>query len=384
MRRSLRSSLAVVAVSLAAVAGCDLLFGPPPVVDDDTGRPGRDDDDCDDDGDCNGGEFCDDGTCRDFATEGEGEEGEGEEGEGEPPPPPPPACNGAGCPTIVSLSINATVLGEFNSATVAAIVTDPDGVDDVIGGTLLDPQSGLVYGTFAAQGGGAYEIDVTWGLLNTARPIDFSSSTSRTLRARFFDQAGNDVFGDVDVDLACDDGGAACNAQCGRARCEGACVEDVFDTDDNCGSCGTVCSGGSTCERSGNGFRCVGGAGEGEGEPSPEYVGVRENGVVCGEDLCADSCCVDPFGGTPPTCGATCPLGGGSCDGPEDCNAGEECCFSTFSSACVPTGDCRSAGNREICVNSGDCAFDEVCCTDVLLLSFGVDAGACVVGDVCP
>jgi hypothetical protein len=59
---------------LLILPACDALFAPP--VEDAPTRPRRDDDECERDRDCDGGERCDDGEC---VAIGEGEgEGEGE------------------------------------------------------------------------------------------------------------------------------------------------------------------------------------------------------------------------------------------------------------------------------------------------------------------
>lgn len=373
MKRPLLAGLVV----LAAITGCDLLFAPPPPVDG-GGRPDRNrDDECNDDDDCDGGEFCDDdGDCQPIVAEGEGDPAEGE---GEPPPPPPPLCDGAGCPEILSLTSNRAILDERSSATISAVVTDPDGVADVIGGVLLDPVSGGTYGSFNATGSGTFDITVSWNSLSPARTIEFEGGVSRVVRARFFDQSGNETFDDVTLRLECSDSNVACNDQCGATRCNGTCLsEDQLDTVDNCGGCGIVCDASAVCENDGTGFACSGGTVVGE-----PYSGSREAGVVCGiAGTCPDACCVSDFSGAS-TCEATgtCLIAGADCDGPEDCGGGQECCFQSTTAACVDTGTCRANGGSEVCVNSGDCVFGEVCCPAGLVAFFGGDAGNCVVDD---
>lgn len=394
--------LRALALVLVIVPGCDLLnaLNPPPVTGEGGRRPGGGGggDDCEDDSDCDGGEFCDDGDCVEFGDEGEGD---GAEGEGEPPPPPPPTCDGAGCPEILSLTSNRSTLTEFDSATLSAVVTDPDGVSDVIGGVLLDPVSGDTYGNFASASAGAFQMSVSWNVLNPVSPINFTTSTTRTLRARFFDQAGNDVFGDVVVTLACDDDDSACDGQCGSERCNGSCLtgEDFF-SDDNCGGCGNACPVDGFCSSDFGGGSgspqcvCDGipcGASEGEGEPpvpNEPYSGTREDGVVCGAaGTCAEACCIDIFNSTS-TCGdfGTCSFGGADCDGPEDCTGSQECCFSGFATTCVDVGTCRDSSGQEVCVNNNDCAFGELCCTTSTVALFGGDAGVCAaaVDGACP
>lgn len=43
--------------------------------------------------------------------------------------------------------------------TFSVVLTDPDGIDDLIGGTLKDPDSGSSYGAFVTEAGeGAYAL----------------------------------------------------------------------------------------------------------------------------------------------------------------------------------------------------------------------------------
>jgi hypothetical protein len=372
-------------------AGCELLFAP--VDDDPPTRPRRTtSDECDRNSDCGGGERCDDGECVDIG-EGEGEGGEGE-GEGEQPPPLP-ACGAVGCPEILSFTSNRTTITNFNTAVISAVVTDPDGVADLLGGVLFDPSTNGTYGTFIATGAGTFSIDVDWDVLDPVRSIEFTSSATRILRGRFFDQGGLEAFADVTVTLRCDDNTErACDGQCGFERCNGTCQRSTsFSNDDNCGGCGVSCGNGF-CEFNDIGEpECFGGGGEGEGEGGNgvEYVGTPEDGVKCAAaGTCSEECCVDIFSQTTLcVAGGECFSGvGGSCDGPEDCDAASECCFSptSFNAACVPAGECREAGNSEICFNSGGCNGDELCCTSPSAALFGLDAGICqvAVDDQCP
>ena len=66
-----------------------------------------------------------------------------------------------------------------------------------------------------------------------------------------------------------------------------------------------------------------------------------------------------------------------ACDGPEDCDAGQECCFANFATACAAEPTCRASGN-EICVTTADCAEGETCCSSPELTQFGLDGGICL------
>ncbi len=128
------------------------------------------------------------------------------------------------------------------------------------------------------------------------------------------------------------------------------------------------------------------GEGEGEGEvQGTPYSGTAEDGVVCGDATCVDptaSCCVAIFGGQS-TCGAPGECAQGTveagCDGPEDCEAAQECCFAGTSTQCVAVDTCRDdPNNREICVTDADCLGTELCCSDEILATVGVDGGICL------
>jgi hypothetical protein len=369
------------------LTACELLLLGQPAAPIDGGGARPDRDECDDDDDCNGGEECDDGDCVNIANEGEGE------GEGEPEPEPLPVCSDVGCPEILSFSSNLSNLTEFETAVLSAVVTDPDGVADLIGGVLLDPVSDTTYATFSATGSGTFTIAVGWGSLNPVRPIDVDVSASRVVRARFFDQAGHESFADLTLTLRCSDDDVACDGQCGAERCGGACLsrEDLRNND-NCGSCGNQCEQNAFCEFDGveATCRCPSNNCGPPPEPTPgtRYTsGAPEDGVVCGDQTCETACCLALDQSVSCDVGdGTCFFPVASCDGPEDCLGSEECCVSGFQSVCQPTGQCRTDGNREVCVDDDDCAGSEICCTDNRALNFGLDGGVCAIPDAgqCP
>ena len=143
-------------------------------------------------------------------------------------------------PKILSLHTNISSMTSSDMLVISAVVTDPDGIDDVIGGNLETPDGIAAYGAFATDASeGAYSISLTWDSLNTVAPIDTDAggSESRTLRATFFDVEGNTVWRDVSVTLGC--GGAT------RAACSGTC-EDLTSMQ-SCGECGHTCSDGLEC-----------------------------------------------------------------------------------------------------------------------------------------
>ncbi len=236
-----------------------------------------------------------DGGAMDGAPDG------GDPGDG-PPPDVPPAQPGA--PRILSLQGDTDRLTEGEALTISAVVTDEDGVDDVIGGVLETPE-GRSLGAFEATGPGTFRVTVDWPALHRAAPIEFFGEQQRVLWGRFFDQAGLEGVGSLPLTLFCVGGGA----------CDGSCADLLGDTL-NCGGCGVVCpaigEGEATCVDGACGGACPGGA--------------RLCGAVCVDVAddpahCGDCGVVCPAieGGSPAcvggTCGGLCPGGGEACDG---------------------------------------------------------------------
>jgi hypothetical protein len=165
-------------------------------------------------------------------------------GAGDPDDPDPDGgstSSDPAAPRILALDANVGELHEVDSLVVTAVVTDPDGIDDLIGGTLLDPESGATYGAFATSAAeGAYSITLTWGEVDQVRGIDApSSGVSRSFRARFFDVAGHTVEDDVDVVLRCEN--------TDLSACGGDCV-DLLTSPHHCGACHMPVPEQSWCE----------------------------------------------------------------------------------------------------------------------------------------
>ncbi|MCB9594056.1 MAG: hypothetical protein H6719_15085 [Sandaracinaceae bacterium] len=152
-------------------------------------------------------------------------------------------CSGAGfcsggdpsAPRILSLTTNVTTLTPGSSLVITAVVTDPDGIADLIGGQLEAP-SGGTYGAFVSTGGeGSFSLTLSLADLDAVQAIAAPvGGVDRPLRARFFDSAGLEATRDLTVRLTCDEGGAAL---CGRY------CRDLQTDYDNCGACNDSCSG---------------------------------------------------------------------------------------------------------------------------------------------
>jgi hypothetical protein len=142
----------------------------------------------------------------------------------------------ASAPKILSIGTNVKTLHEGDQLIVTAVVTDPDGIDDLIGGKLTSADGGATYGSFATdQAEGAYSLTLQWSAINQADSINTGAgmSESRPFRATFFDAEGNTTYHDVAVALQCS---AASNA-----ACDGHCTDMSTPSLDHCGSCDHKC-----------------------------------------------------------------------------------------------------------------------------------------------
>ena len=151
----------------------------------------------------------------------------------------PPSPDG---PKLLSFDASVSRLTEGGQVTFTALVTDPQGIGDLIGGKL-DGAGDTTYGAFATSADeGAYQLTLTWPQLHQIAAIDFAFGQEdvRMFTAVFFDQAGHSASGSLSVALHCD----------GAAACDAVCVDTQNDPT-NCGNCGTQCG-----DASGTNFAC--------------------------------------------------------------------------------------------------------------------------------
>lgn len=238
-------------------------------------------------------------------------------GDGDPPDAGPrdagPAADAAPrSPRILSFGTNVTAITENEAVIFTAVVTDPDGIDDVIGGTLTAP-SGATYGAFATTDQeGAYSLELGWSAIDQVESLDFYSNTSRTFLATFFDAAGNTVTAEATITLYCD-------PQDHFGACEGACVD--YSLDDRCGACDVACdaSDNHTCELGGSVWACKDQCGNG----TIDLVESCDDGNTSAADGCAADCRTIEAGYKCETPGQSCSL---ACpDGVLDRDQGESC-----------------------------------------------------------
>jgi hypothetical protein len=219
-------------------------------------------------GTCGAGESCSSGTCQSDGPRG---------------------------PRIITFNTNALEITDDENVVFTAVVTDPDGIDDVIGGTLIDPATGRSYGSFAtAASEGAYSLTLTWADIQRVRPINFTTvDETRVFRASFFDVSGESATAEVELTLTCE----------GLGACDGVCTN--ITTSSNCGTCGTRCLTGGVCTAGVCG--CPAGYGGCDGActllSTTRDCGACDNTCVSGQ-TCEEGACECAPGRA--VCGSTC------------------------------------------------------------------------------
>ncbi len=141
--------------------------------------------------------------------------------------------SGPSAPRILVLSGNVAKVTPSTPLIVSAVVTDPDGIDDLIGGALFDA-SGASYGSFATSAAeGSYSLTLTFDAIAALAPIaevGGGATTSRTMIARFFDVGGAMAERSMTIELGCD--------ELADGICDGECVSWSWM---RCGGCDTWC-----------------------------------------------------------------------------------------------------------------------------------------------
>jgi len=130
----------------------------------------------------------------------------------------------------------------------SVIISHPNGVNDIVGGTLTDPGGGT-YGTFQSPTTpGSYTLQLSWAEINSVRAIEFPiGGGNRVFRATFFDIVGNTVEKDFTIKLAC--------SISRYSACDGRCL-DMQDDGQHCNSCGNACYFSDDCRDGKCGYYC--------------------------------------------------------------------------------------------------------------------------------
>ena len=142
-----------------------------------------------------------------------------------------------GGPSFLSFGSNVTTLKQGDAVIFSAVVTHPEGLDHIAGGTLTDASGAITYGAFGSgtQKGG-YQVELSWGAINQSDPINFVGSDQRAFVAQFFDTDGRRSTKSITLTLSCD----------GKPACDGVCTDVTGDVK-NCGACGSVCPSTQKC-----------------------------------------------------------------------------------------------------------------------------------------
>jgi len=194
-------------------------------------------------------------------------------------------------PTFLDFSVNTSVATDTDNLVFTALVTDPDGIDDLIGGSLKAP-GGASYGSFATSSAeGSYQITLTWNDLNTVSAIDIDGSPeSREFVAEFFDAAGNNSTRSVTIRLECAGGDdeATCDG-------DGRCISLLTATD--CLECGNNCTDTGGINVGSGSFTQRGQCEPSAGGCTASVVRAAQPGLTC-DAVCGDWDCADgSFGG---------------------------------------------------------------------------------------
>jgi len=210
---------------------------------------------------------------------------------------------------FLAFGTDVTSITVGQSVTISAVLTDPGGVTDVIGGDLVD-EYGSTYGAFATSGQmGAYQMMVTWAQINTAHSIEFAygATAQRTLTATFFDQAANSAQKQVTITLTCK----------GLAASGGACYDTMQDAQ-NCGMVGNAC---------GNGVQCFMGECAAFGACQGPITSCTAQCAAMGK-VCANKCGPQGAWGTSVYMSTLCQMawGGLTCDTSLDGYKSSQCC----------------------------------------------------------
>ncbi len=144
-----------------------------------------------------------------------------------------------GGPVVVDFGTNVKMITDGESVIFTATLTDPDGPDDIQGGSLKTADESVTYGAFTDIGNGTYELTLSWAAIDQAIGIEFETSATVGFKAVFFDNQGKKGFATTSIDLTC-------GADKARIACDGHCIQADED-ETNCGGCGNACGVGVSC-----------------------------------------------------------------------------------------------------------------------------------------
>jgi hypothetical protein len=138
-----------------------------------------------------------------------------------------------GGPEFLSFGTNITTMTESDTVTFVAVLTDPQGLVNLVGGHLTDPTGQIQFGAFTATNQGSYSLSLTWPQIYQATSFQFVGQGPAKFVAEFFDVQGRNTTKDATLTLACQ---ASTWGTCG-----GTCYDFANDSA-HCGGCGTCSS----------------------------------------------------------------------------------------------------------------------------------------------
>lgn len=147
---------------------------------------------------------------------------------------------GGVAPTFLSFTADRSEMRTGEEVTFSAIVTDPQGIADLIGGTL-QTENGDTYNSFATSGDeGAYSVSTAWTDIDRLALVpDFTGSTDLTFQATFYDVAGHSTVAATTISLECPSADAP--QYCDGAGDGTSICQSLQEDASNCGSCGNDC-----------------------------------------------------------------------------------------------------------------------------------------------
>ncbi|MCH9683574.1 MAG: hypothetical protein K0V04_19200 [Deltaproteobacteria bacterium] len=188
-------------------------------------------------------------------------------------------------PEILEITAAPSRLSEGDILTLTAVVTDPDGLADIVGVALRAPDDTL-YGVFSQVSAGTFSTAISWAQIHAVIPIEFTSPEQRPFRIDVTDAAALVTSETLQVTLTCDQSNA-------EGACDGQCV--ALDSLEHCGACGVECPLDGGCVQG----RCVSPCGNGVIDPGEQCDGDDLQGFDCeslglsGDLSCGRNCTFD-------------------------------------------------------------------------------------------
>ena len=78
-------------------------------------------------------------------------------------------------PKIAAFFSDVPQLDETGVVTFTVMITDSDGLDTLVGGTLKAPDGAAIYGPLSQLSGGTFALQLSWQQMNEKVPIEFKT-----------------------------------------------------------------------------------------------------------------------------------------------------------------------------------------------------------------